>query len=245
MKPCTAAGLKARATRYRDDTPRIRDYDEEGVFVNLFVASEVEWPGKRLRIVQDTKFREEEGTTFTVRARKPVRIPLCIRVLYWAARGAARLNGAALETFAAPPSYFVIDRTWQDGDRLEIDLPMGLHDAPLPDDPSVRAIMYGPIVLAGRLGTEGLTKDNLRAEPTKPRMVPEYKGKPVPAPAFTVDSDDPQTWIKPVAGRPLEFQTAGQAKNVTLVPLYRVIDERYGVYWRIMTTECPRKALTQ
>ena len=49
----------------------------------------------------------------------------------------------------------------------------------MPDDPTLLAAMHGPLVLAGRLGTEGLTPDILRAEPTKPRMVPEYKSDPV------------------------------------------------------------------
>lgn len=62
--------------------------------------------------------------------------------------------------------------------------------------------------------------------------MPEYRLDPVPAPTFTVASDDPATWIRPT-GRPLEFRTAGQATDVTLVPLCRLFDERYGVYWRV------------
>ena len=51
--------------------------------------------------------------------------------------------------------------------------------------------MYGPIVLAGKLGTAGLTAENLRAEPTKPRTVPEYKSEPVAAPSIRAASADP------------------------------------------------------
>jgi len=48
-----------------------------------------------------------------------------------------------------------------------------------------------------------------------------------------VRSDDPATWIEPVSGRPLEFRTIGQAENVTLVPFYRLFDERYAIYWKV------------
>jgi hypothetical protein len=110
-------------------------------------------------------------------------------------------------------------------------LPMRLHAAPMPDDPTMQAVMYGPIVLAGKLGTAGLTADNLRAEPTKPRTVPEYKSEPVAAPAIRASSADPASWLKPSG--PLEFRTVGQGSELTLMPLNRIFDERYAVYWKV------------
>jgi hypothetical protein len=103
----------------------------------------------------------------------------------------------------------------------------------MPDDPSLAAALYGPIVLAGRLGMEGLTPETLRAEPTKPRMVPEYKSEPRPAPAIRTTSVDPAAWLRPVAGQPLEYETTGQQRALRLSPLYRIFDERYAVYWKI------------
>ena len=123
------------------------------------------------------------------------------------------MNGARLESFATPGSYFVLDRTWRDGDRVEVRLPMRLHAAPMPDDPTVQAVMYGPIVLAGKLGADGLTAENLRAEPTKPRTVPEYKSEPIAAPAIRAPSADPASWLKASGERPLEFRTVGQART--------------------------------
>jgi hypothetical protein len=117
-------------------------------------------------------------------------------------------------------------------DTLAVDLPMSLHLHSMPDDPTLNAVMYGPLVLAGRLGTSGLTPATLRAEPTKPREVPEYRLDPVPAPAFAVASDDPAQWIKPT-GTSLEFRTQGQAQDVEFVPFYRIFDERYAIYWKV------------
>jgi DUF1680 family protein len=206
--------------------------DDDGLYVNLFVPSEVTWQEKGLRVVQETTFPESDRTTLVVKARAPRRAQLRVRVPYWSAGGSATLNGSKLEGFAMPGSYFVLDRTWRDGDRLEVRLPMRLHSAPLPDDSSVQAVMYGPIVLAGKLGTAGLTPENLRAEPTKPRTVPEYKSEPIAAPTIRAASADPSTWLQP-AGRALEFRTVGQPSELTLVPLNRIFDERYAVYWKI------------
>ena len=38
-------------------------------------------------------------------------------------------------------------------------MPMSLHVAPMPDDPTVAAFMVGPLVLAGKLGGEGLSDE--------------------------------------------------------------------------------------
>jgi hypothetical protein len=103
----------------------------------------------------------------------------------------------------------------------------------MPDDATMQAFMYGPVVLAGRLGTEGLTEANIRAEPTKVRDIPHYLAEPIAPPALQSASDDPASWIKPVSGKPLEFRTTGQSEDVTLVPFSRILDERYAIYWKV------------
>jgi uncharacterized protein len=200
-------------------------HDEAGVYVNLFIASELDWTERGVRLEQTTRFPEEQGTTVVVRTSKPARFALRLRVPGWAAGGGARLNGRALEGFAAPGGYFVLDRTWRDGERVELSLPMALRLEPMPDDPTLQAAMYGPLVLAGRLGAEGLAP-MLRAEPTKPRTVPEYKAEPVAPLALRPP-------LAPVPGRPLEFTAPGEKGDIAFVPFYRLFDERYGIYWRV------------
>jgi uncharacterized protein len=230
---CT--GSMAEAFAKLGDSIYFRDAEGEtpGVYVNLYVPSELDWGDRGVRLVQETRFPAEETVRLTVRAARPVAMPLRLRVPYWAAGGSATLNGRALDGFAAPGSYFVLDRTWRDGDRVELRLPMRLHVHPMPDDPTVQAFMYGPIVLAGALGKDGLTAETLRAEPTRPRQVPEYRSRPVAAPSFVAPSDDLASWVKPVPGKPLEFRTTGQERNVVLVPLNAIFDERYAVYWKV------------
>jgi hypothetical protein len=55
----------------------------------------------------------------------------------------------------------------------------------------------------------------------------------VSASTFKATSDDLSAWIHPVEGRPLEFRTAGQAQDVTLVPFHGLFDERYAIYWKV------------
>jgi uncharacterized protein DUF4986 len=84
------------------------------------------------------------------------------------------------------------------------------------------------------MGTDGITAENRRAEPTKPRTVPEFRNPaPPPAPEIRAALADVTSWVTPVAGKALEFQTKGQASAMTLIPLYRVFDERYVVFWQV------------
>ena len=227
---CTGSGVESFA-KLGDS---IYFHDDDGVYVNLLIASEVEWPEKGVKIIQETNFPESDSAALSLRCKAPVRMPLRIRVPYWATRGGTvKLNGRELESFAEPSSYFVLNRTWQDGDKVEVSMPMSLHVNAMPDDSSLQAAMYGPLVLFGKLGTEGLTKENLRAEPTPIREVPRYRVKASTAPEFKTKSQDLRECIEPVPGRPLEFRTTGQAQNVNLVPFYKLLDERYGVYWKV------------
>ena len=207
--------------------------DDRGVYVNLFIPSELTWSERGIRLVLDTRFPEEDTVRLTVHGASPGRFALRIRVPYWTSGGEARLNGRLLKGFAQPGSYFSVDRSWGDGDELTVRLPMRLHFAPMPDDPTIQAAMYGPLVLAGRLGTEGLNTAGLRAGPTRPRKVPEYPAEPLAAPVISARSSDPASWLAPVEGRVLEFRTTAQARPITLVPLNRLFDERYAVYWKL------------
>ncbi|HET7790865.1 MAG TPA: beta-L-arabinofuranosidase domain-containing protein, partial [Gemmatimonadales bacterium] len=207
--------------------------DDAGLYVNLFIASELDWQERGVRLTQETRFPESDSITLTVRAAKPAAFALRLRVPWWATgNNTATLNGRPLEGFAAPGGYYVLNRTWRDGDKLSARFPMSLHLDPTPDDPSLQAAMYGPLVLAGRLGTAGLTPQTLRAEPTQPRHIPEYKADPVPVPAFAAPSDDPGSWIA-AGAKPLTFHTTGQAQNVEFVPFHQIFDERYAIYWKV------------
>ena len=205
-------------------------------FVNLFIASEVRWPEKGLTIRQETRFPDQDGTSLMVKATAPVQAGINIRIPGWVGDGGSvSLNGQPLTAFSSPGSYLKIDRTWVDGDRLDVKLPMRLHAEGLLGDPTQQAVMYGPIVLAGRLGQDGLTEQmqyDVNSGPTElaPRGAPEGM--------MTVDvkSNDElrsAAWVEPVAGESLTFQAAGQPKPMTLVPLSRIFGERYGVYWKV------------
>lgn len=221
---CTGTG----AEEFSKFNNTIYFHDDSGVYVNLFIASELTWPEKGLRLTQETKFPEEEGTTFTVHLNKPATLALNIRVPYWAVKGGSvKINGKTVPAFSNPCSYLALVREWKDGDRVEVHMPMSLHAAPIPGDETQQAMMYGPVVLAGLLGDEGLNKsDTFMGYKTTPG------GFPVSVPEIQSVSSDPTRWVEPVRGKALGFQTAFQGQLIPMIPLYKVHGERYVVYWK-------------
>jgi hypothetical protein len=222
---CTGTGVE----EYSKLNDSIYFHDDDGVFVNLFIASELNWPEKGLRLRQETRFPEQEGTSLAIVAAKPVRMALRVRVPWWATRGGSlKLNGVAVSAFAGPGSYLTLSRTWRTGDRLEVSLPMSLRPEPMPDDATLQAFLYGPLVLVGAVSDQKLTPDVVYG-----RLGPDVRRQPVQVPEFRTDSSDLASWIKPVANQTLTFQTTGQARDVTLMPFYKMFDQRYAVYWRV------------
>jgi len=73
-----------------------------------------------------------------------------LRIPYWVRGGSVKINGTLLSAFASPSSYLSINRVWKNGDKIDLSLPMDLHIAPMPDNEHIQAMMYGPLVLAGR-----------------------------------------------------------------------------------------------
>ncbi len=205
-------------------TDTIYFHDEDSVFVNLYVASELNWAEKGLRITQQTSFPEEQGTALLISAAKPTDADLKLRVPYWAKSGSVKVNGRLVPAFADPSSYLVLRGPWKNGDRIELSLPMHLHAAPMPDKQSLQAAMYGPLVLAARFEEEPRERwrRHFRAdEKQEPEPTLQFKGK----------LDDPATWLEP-AGK-LAFRATSQNQSVAFVPLSSVVHEKYSVYHEI------------
>jgi DUF1680 family protein len=209
-------------------------HDERGLFVNLFAASVLDWREKGLRLRQETSFPNEDSSRLVFDLDRPVDLAVRLRIPDWTRGARVRLNGSFFADPLLPGTYLTLDRKWQDGDVLEVDLPMHLQTRPMPDDETLVALTYGPLVLAGKLGTEGMNEDMIRGR------VQPLNHEPVPAPVFVADPKAPEDWIRPVKGEPLTFRTVGQERDITLVPLQQLYGERYAVYWRVLREGSPK-----
>ncbi len=225
---CVGTGMENHA-RYGET---IYFHDDQSLYVNLFIPSELTWKAKGLIVRQETRFPEEDTTRLTVKSEKPVKLALKIRYPSWAQSGITlTVNGKTEPVSAAPGSYVTVDRQWKNGDTVQVRLPMSLRMEAMLDDAKMIALLYGPIVLAGDLGKEGMesAKRYGHSAPQLGRM------KPIEIPAFVCDLKEVLPKVKPVADAPLNFRTAGigRPQDVLLLPFYKVFEQRYTVYWKV------------
>ena len=218
---CTGTGVEENS-KLNDS---IYWHDDDGVYVNLFVASELNWKEKGLTLRQTTRFPSAGETTIAIGAQTPVRAVIRLRIPEWADGASVRINGQRLEASASPGSYLAISRAWKNGDAIHLTLPMRLRIEAMPDDASAQAFLYGPMVLAGDLGAGGLEDDMI----TGPNVPPLRRAPQIAVPAFR---GDPLKFIQP-EDRPLSFRTTGQAANVALQPIHHIFGRRYNVYWTV------------
>jgi DUF1680 family protein len=127
-----------------------------------------------------------------------------------------------------------MDREWRTGDVVEIDLPMTLHVEPLPGTTDVVAFVYGPIVLAGRLGREGLAPGNQII--VNERESGQMLNATVEISALAGDPATIASTLRQDHADPLTFRTngAGSSRDVELAPYYRLAHERYNLYWKLV-----------
>jgi DUF1680 family protein len=123
---------------------------ERSLCVNLFVPSTVTWnlDGQEIQIEQETAYPESDTTTLTIRPQKSVAFKLGFRVPGWAQGATVSVDGNKLDVPASPGSWATIDRTWNAGDRVRLQIPMRLRLVPIDKQhPQRVALMYGPVVL--------------------------------------------------------------------------------------------------
>jgi DUF1680 family protein len=223
-------------------------YYEAGdkLWVNLYAPSTADWQATGVKLAMETDCPEGDSASLKLVVGQPREFTVLLRRPFWAGEGfAVKVNGEALPAGApvgqraeaagrsrdqrrpqAPfqaSSFVAIRRTWKTGDEITVKLPKELRLEALPDNPRRVAILWGPLVLAGDLGSEG--------ERRGPRSGADA------VPVFVAAEQPVTDWLKPVAGQPGSFRTVdvGKDREVDFVPFYRLHRRTYAVYWDLFT----------
>ena len=227
---CVGTGFESHA-KYGE---AIYFHDAANLFVNLFIPSEVTWREKGIQLRQETRYPESETSRVTFLSSNGEKYSLLLRYPGWATSGATvKINGSRQMTKNRPGSFIRLERKWKKGDVVEITLPMSFRLVPANDDPKIAAIAYGPLILAGEMGKEGLKEsapyaddqDDLSqlALPVNLKTGINAGGKKI------------SELLKPVGEKsPLTFQLQDASKEkIQLIPYYQIHGERYVVYWKL------------
>ena len=233
-------------------------YENAGtIWVNLFAPSTAAFALGGVKLKMETGFPDGDTAKITLALPAPKAFTLAVRRPYWAGDGfAVAVNGAAIaqpsmatlsggaaagrnnapgnEGQNADDSVFVeLSRTWKNGDVVELTLPKSLRLERASDNPTVAAIMWGPLALAGNLGPR-----------REPRRGADTPASPLTAPVL-VGADKALTdWIMPDATRPGNFMVKSVARDpaepaaagdVMLAPFYRTQRRTYSIYFDVLT----------
>ena len=232
---CVGSGLENHA-RYGEMIYAHKGNDQ--LFVNLFIPSTLEWGD--INIEQSTSFPDEEGTSVIVTSKKGKnkKFTLNIRVPEWVNEGELSLtiNGKT-EKVNIADGYVKVNRSWKDGDKLHISMPMHLRAIDMPDNSHNYSFLYGPIVLASRMGTQ--RQDGMFADDSRGGHIAQGPRLPLQnMPVVVGSTDDILSHITKTDGK-MEFTLKGVSpenyEGMKLEPFYRIHESRYMVYWPVLS----------
>jgi hypothetical protein len=228
---------------------------DDTLYVTIFAPTAAHVPGLGVDVTMETSFPDGDHAALTLTMPAPKTFTLAVRRPSWAGDGfAVKVNGEAVpqpslaslqpgraggrlanqDPRVPPPSTFVeLTRAWKSGDRVELSLPKSLRLEPTPDDPTVTAIMWGPLALAADHGPR--LEGRAAFADRKPVPVLVAAGRPL---------DD---WVQPDASRPGNFsarqvarlaeQPSAAPADLDLAPFYRTYERNYSLYYDLLTSD--------
>jgi hypothetical protein len=225
---CVGTGMENHA-KYGESI-YFASHDE--LWVNQFIASSVHWKEQGIRLIQATQFPLEPRSEWSLKVERPATATIHIRHPYWAGQNfAVHVNGK-LQGLSHPGSYLSIKRRWHDGDQITAELPLKLTIEPMRDDPHWNAILYGPIVLAGLLGKDGMPPE----APYAAGNQLQFRSVSDPSvPTLGKANEVVDKWLEKTGAMEFSTRVGGGSSPIRFVPLANVTNERYSVYWKLGT----------
>jgi hypothetical protein len=177
----------------------------DGLYVNLFAPSEVNWDftGVPIKLTQTTRFPEEDSTELRVELPAPAEFTVYIRMPGWLKLpGRLAVNGKPLSIPTEPKSFAAIRRRWQMNDTIQVQLPFSFRLEPIDEQHrDTVALMRGPLMLVAL-------------------------DQPLQLPKHALSSEG----LKPTPYAPLTFELPRTLEKLRFVPFYKVQDEVYTTY---------------
>ncbi|HEX5652273.1 MAG TPA: glycoside hydrolase family 127 protein, partial [Chitinophagaceae bacterium] len=139
---CVGTGMENHA-KYGE---MIYAHDDNNLFVNLFIASALNWKEKELNLTQYTKFPYENFSVLKIQTHEPIKMSLKIRKPVWAIEREIKVyvNNKITSNYTVQDNFITLARTWTNGDEVKIEMPMHVNLEYLPDGSSWASVKYGP-----------------------------------------------------------------------------------------------------
>ncbi len=227
---CTGTGYENHV-RYGES---IYFKHKDSLYVNLYIPSSLTWNEKGLVMIQEQNPLQTQRAKFVIR-EGTAEATIFLRVPAWCDEGFEVLvDGEKIPALKTVNGYVSLNRMWTKGTAIEVILPMNLRMHSMPDDKSLVWFEYGPLVLAGDLGNEGITNAMVQPANNFYLGVPRENVVNIKLPvlkAGTTCNDMKQT-------TPLEPEFdlnnfTNSSQPIRLLPLYSIQGRRQIIFWKM------------
>jgi len=215
----------------------IYSHAEDGIWVNLFIASELDDGEEGFHIRQETEFPAESSVRIIVTADEGLSKTVAIRKPGWTdEKFSVSLDGELLDVAADEDGYIKLDREWSGEHVIEVNYPMHVSWEGLPMSEDYGSFVYGPLVLAAKCGDGELT-DLIAGGARMGHVAAGPFANVTSLPVLEGEGESLAESVKVVEGKPLHFQLTGQVypkslQHLELEPFHDVHDSRYVIYFR-------------
>ncbi len=226
---CVGSGFENQA-KYNEF---IYSHSAKELYINLYIPSVLNWKEKHFALKQETTFPKDNHTKFTVTEAQGEKFGIKLRYPTWATTGVElKINGKKQKISNVPGSYITVERIWKKGDVIELTLPMEFKISPTADNKNVIAVTYGPVVLAGLAGTEGM---NAPAPYSDPKQYNDYYTYDYNIPESLSNKLDftSQSLLKALKREPGTLNFSIDKTDFKLLPVSAVHKQRYIIYWEL------------
>jgi DUF1680 family protein len=188
---------------------------EDGLYVNLYEPSQIEWQhgDARVTLAMQTRFPFAPEVRCSLTSENPVQASIRVRTPSWAIRPMEiSVNGRVAATGQAG-TYTAIDRTWSTGDRVEFTLPIGWRARKYVGADQVPGRLrysfeYGPVLYAA-VGSDAV---ELPADFDPERVAEE---------------------LEPVPGSPMQLRIRG-VSGIRFIPYWQISSEVFTCFPRLI-----------
>ena len=202
--PCCSGTFPQLAADYHIST-YLRSAD--GVYVNLFTPSTVRWTDAetKLSLSQITQYPIDNKIELQVSASQPHEHSIHVRIPAWATPNpVVMVNGKQISEKVEPGTFATLRKTWKDGDRIQIELPMPLRlEAVDANHPNLVSLLQGPLVLMAVAETQPAfdAQSLLRARPVNNAAgdwtaTSAHGGQVTMRPFMSIDKESYSTYVR-------------------------------------------------
>jgi len=211
---CMNTCCEGQGTRVYGSLPEyIYSVAEDGIYVDLFAASEIKYPSQNqsMHLKMETQFPYDSKVKIVVTNEQPIQNKIRIRVPSWASEKMTFLVNGNETGSGMPGTYFEIDRNWKNGDLISFTLPMDFRVTKYTGlekgfEENHYAVEYGPILMS-MVGVKA-KKSDIGVKAT---------------------SESIKGMLKPVPGKPLHFTIEGNTE-FEYWPYFEVQEEPFSCF---------------